>query len=155
MVSYRRCLVLSLFFKAFLKISISIGLRENVSNLDEFSFVAPKSSQYFSINKNVKEKIVGVPISHVSSVVQVTGEATYCDDIKKIEDELYIAFVLSSVAKAESFRLNLEPALQFPGVVSCFSAADLKADRNRWGTMIRDEEVFLSSKVSCQGQVYI
>jgi len=39
---------------------------------------------------------VGKPLKHKSADLQACGEATYIDDIPKREDEVYLAFVLST-----------------------------------------------------------
>lgn len=44
---------------------------------------------------------VGRPTMHLSAISQATGEAVYCDDIPRMDGELFLALVTSSRAHAE------------------------------------------------------
>eukprot|EP00061_Rhincodon_typus_P005938 g26054.t1 len=45
--------------------------------------------------------VVGQPLAHLSSIQQATGEAIYCDDLPRFENELYLALVTSTEAHAK------------------------------------------------------
>ncbi|KAG7267344.1 hypothetical protein CRUP_021563 [Coryphaenoides rupestris] len=68
MVTYRRTLTLSLFYKFYLTVQQKLA-QEHM------------------------EDVVGRPIMHLSALKQATGEAVYCDDIPLYENELYVALV--------------------------------------------------------------
>ena len=84
---------------------------------------------------------------------QATGEAVYCDDIPKHENELYLALVLSTKAHAKLVSIDATEALQEPGVYAFFSAKDLSPEKNKIGPLFPDEEVFISATVTSQGQI--
>lgn len=47
-----------------------------------------------------QDDMVGRPMMHLSALKQATGEAVYCDDVPLYENELYLALVTSSKARA-------------------------------------------------------
>ncbi|KAG8041547.1 hypothetical protein G9C98_002840 [Cotesia typhae] len=165
MVNYRRSLTLSLFFKAFIHIlkQLQIDLphinqtplpKKLESASDTFDYKPPKSSQYFQVvPKDQSDKdLIGRPIVHASGFKQVTGEAVYCDDIPHINGELYLALVMATKAHAKIIDIDASKALAIDGVVAFFSAKDI-LEHNRWiGPVYHDEEVFVSEKVTSQGQ---
>ncbi|CAH0750288.1 unnamed protein product [Diatraea saccharalis] len=164
-IQFRRALTMSLFLKAYLAIAKEMCrdyyISDNIikpyhsSGADQFHGSMPKSSQYFELvgDKQIKTDMVGRPIQHMSAYKQVTGEAIYCDDIPTAENELYLAFVLSTKAHANLKSVDPEEALREPGVVAFFSYKDLTAEQNKIGPIFHDEELFISKKVTSQGQI--
>ncbi|KAG5676847.1 hypothetical protein PVAND_006654 [Polypedilum vanderplanki] len=162
-VLYRKSLTLSLFFKAFLKISNDLEKSQNISILNErersgiggFKTLVPKSSQLFekvSSDQSLTDPIYR-PKVHMSALKQATGEAIYCDDIPKYENELYLALVLSTKAHAKILAIDESEALKQPGVYAFFSAKDLTSNQNKIGPVFHDEELFIRETVTSQGQI--
>lgn len=162
-IQFRRTLTMSLFMKAYLSISKQMSVdylhKELVvpyhsSGAEQFHGVIPKSSQYFELvgDHQVKSDAVGRPITHVSAFKQAAGEAIYCDDIPIAEGELYLAFVLSTKSHAKLISVNAENALRNPNVCAFYSAKDLTPEQNAIGPIFHDEELFISEKVTSQGQ---
>ncbi|CAF4893179.1 unnamed protein product [Pieris macdunnoughi] len=162
-VMFRRALTLSLFLKAYLAISKEMSsdyVHEDLivpyhsSGAEQFHGSLPRSAQYFELvgDKQLKSDAVGRPIQHTSAFKQTTGEAIYCDDMPMIEDELYLAFVLSTKAHAKLISVDAQEALKQPGVIAFFSAKDLTPEQNAIGAIFHDEELFISEKVTSQGQ---
>lgn len=163
MILYRRSLTLSLFFKAFLEIGQSLEKyvlnRRVVSGREKsgahlFHTLTPKSNQIFQKypGPNENKHSVGQPKVHTSAFKQATGEAVYIDDMPKIENELYLAFVRSTRANAKLLSIDASAALKLPGVHAFFSAKDLSPHANEVGPIFHDEEVFISKNVTAQGQ---
>ncbi|KAI4462156.1 xanthine dehydrogenase [Holotrichia oblita] len=158
MIQYRRSLTLSFFLRLFLQISQDLNIEVHSRNLSALSGLKTKelkSSQYFQV-KGFDQRLndpVGRPIVHVSAYKQASGEAIYCDDIPRFENELYIAFVLSTKPHATITAIDATEALAIEGVQGFFSAKDLEPSSNAIGTIIHDEEVFVSRKVTAQGQI--
>lgn len=164
MILYRRSLTLSLFFKAFLEIGQSleryvlnrraIPEREK-SGAQLFHTLTPKSNQIFQKlpGPNEQAHAMGQPKVHTSAFKQATGEAVYIDDVPKYENELYLALVLSTRAHAKLLSIDASEALKQPGVHAFFSAKDLTPQQNEFGPIFHDEEVFISAKVTSQGQI--
>ncbi len=92
------------------------------------------------------------PKVHASAFKQVTGEAIYCDDIPRVENELYLALVLSKKAHARIISIDPQEALAMPGVHAFFSAQNLDTHQNQVGPVIHDEEIFIRNVVTSQGQ---
>lgn len=163
MIQYRRSLTLSLFFRAFLAVSQRLQHKFSEIKIDDKELCAingfhnkiPKSSQYFQVVPSTQEKsdLVGRPIVHMSAYKQATGEAVYCDDIPHYENELYLGFVYSTKAHANVLSIDAKEALAMDGVHAFFSAKDMDPKRNKTGSIVHDEEIFISKKVTSQGQV--
>lgn len=93
------------------------------------------------------------PKIHASAYKQATGEAVYCDDIPKHDNELYLVLVLSTKAHANIVLIDPSDALQEQGVTAFFSAKDLPAEQNICGPLAKDEEIFVSKTVTSHGQI--
>ncbi|CAH1406870.1 unnamed protein product [Nezara viridula] len=162
MISYRRSLTLSLFFKFYLYLSqileengFSNKLPTNyLSGKDQFHSLIPQSSQYFTKvpSEQKKSDMVGRPMVHKSAFKQATGEAIYCDDIPKFENECFLNFVLSTRPHAKVVSVDATEALALPGVISFISAKDIPPEHNLFGPIFHDEEIFASEKVVTNGQ---
>ncbi|XP_020282076.1 xanthine dehydrogenase [Pseudomyrmex gracilis] len=164
MIKYRRSLTLSLFFKGF--VHILKKLSKNISDIeclpetlqsasDCFHYEVPQSSQYYQVVPKDQEShdLIGRPIVHSSAFKQATGEAIYCDDIPKFKEELYLALVISTRSHAKILKIDSTKALSMEGVVSFFSSKDITEDKRWIGPVFHDEEIFVSEKVTSQGQV--
>ncbi|GAB0088991.1 Xanthine dehydrogenase [Sergentomyia squamirostris] len=157
MILYRRSLTLSLFFKAFLTVSKELGCplaAEELSGADTFHALEPKSIQTFEKVPESQEpwNPIRRPQVHASAFKQATGEAIYCDDMPRFENELYLAFVLSSKSHARILNIDPTKALALPGVVAFYSAKDIPKEKNIYTLLCGDEEIFISSTVTSQGQ---
>lgn len=163
-IQFRRALTMSLFMKSYLAIAkemcqdyINDDLIKpyHSSGADQFHGSMPKSSQYFELigDEQVKSDSVGRPVQHMSAYKQATGEAIYCDDMPTAENELYLAFVFSTKAHAKLISIDPAEALNMPGVVAFYSAKDLTPEQNKIGPIFHDEELFISQKVTSQGQI--
>lgn len=163
MIQYRKSLTLSLFFKAFLEIAQSleqyvpdrklIGAKER-SGAATFHTITPKSCQIYerTPGSDVRGDPVGAPMVHASAFKQATGEAVYCDDMPRMENELYLALVLSTKAHARIVSIDATEALAMEGVAAFYSAKDLPKWNNSIGPVVQDEEMFASEKVTSYGQ---
>ncbi|XP_033229237.1 xanthine dehydrogenase-like [Belonocnema kinseyi] len=165
MILYRRSLTLSLFFKGFIHVMKELEKDPDFADADLeipkawdsipecFHYKTPCSSQYYQLAPKDQKStdLIGRPIVHQSAFKQATGEAQYCDDIPKIKDELYLAFVISTQAHANILKVDASKALEMDGVVAFFDYKD--APNNITGPVFHDEEVFISKTVTSQGQV--
>lgn len=163
MILYRKSLSLSLFFKSF--ISISQALAKSISGYQPlpqleqsgsktFHTLTPSSSQVFERvpGTQCRGDPVGRPLIHRSALKQASGEAQYCDDVPKLDNELYLSLVVSTKAHANILSLNESEALQQTGVHAFFSAKNLSDMQNIIG-IGKDAEVFARDKVRTQGQI--
>uniref|UniRef100_A0A8C1N623 xanthine dehydrogenase n=1 Tax=Cyprinus carpio TaxID=7962 RepID=A0A8C1N623_CYPCA len=116
MVTYRRTLTISLFYKFFLNVQhkLSLDLLKEVFNI-----------VFFAVPPGYSDDVVGQPIMHLSALKQATGEAIYCDDIPCYENELHLALVTSTKAHALIKSIDTSDAMAVPGVVAFISAKDI------------------------------
>ena len=68
--------------------------------------------------------MVGARVRRREDPRLITGRATYTDDVRQ-HGTVYAAFVRSVHAHAKLTSVNVQPALQAPGVVAAFSGRDL------------------------------
>ncbi|KAJ7980772.1 putative Xanthine dehydrogenase [Quillaja saponaria] len=160
MVEFRKSLTLSFFFKFFLWVSHQIVGEKFIENCFpssypsaiQTSFHRPTvtGSQDYEITKH--GTAVGSPEVHLSSRLQVTGEAEYVGDTPLAPNGLHAALVLSSKPHARILSINDSGAKLSPGFVGIFLAKDVPGD-NKLGPVIADEELFATEFVTCVGQV--
>ncbi len=107
-----------------------------------------KGIQYYSETGSLD--IVGTSAQHASAAVQVSGEARYVDDIPRPTNMLHAALVLSEKPHAIIKSIDCTEARSMPGVEAIHLAADIPG-KNSIGPVLKDEEVFATSTVTCVG----
>ncbi|XP_051780208.1 xanthine dehydrogenase/oxidase isoform X1 [Erpetoichthys calabaricus] len=167
MVQYRQTLTLSLFYKFYLtvlqnlandlmdkNIASSLILPAYASATDAFHKDPISSVQLFQAVPPGQEidDVVGRPLVHLSALKQATGEAIYCDDMPRFQNELYLALVTSTKAHAKILSIDTTEALKLPGVVCFVSAKDISGS-NATGPVFQDETVFADDEVTCIGHI--
>uniref|UniRef100_A0A673N7L9 Xanthine dehydrogenase/oxidase n=1 Tax=Sinocyclocheilus rhinocerous TaxID=307959 RepID=A0A673N7L9_9TELE len=150
MVTYRRTLTISLFYKFFLNgVTVEDVRPEYATATELFQLDSPSSVQLYQAVPpgHNSDDVVGQPIMHLSALKQATGEAIYCDDIPCYENELHLALVTSTKAHALIKSIDTSDALAVPGVVAFISAKDIPGS-NMTGPVVYDETVFADDKVN-------
>ena len=94
----------------------------------------------------------GASIAHDSAVAQISGSATYVDDIPEIRGTLHAAPILSQVAHGKLLGADARVALGMPGVVDVVLAGDI-AGSPMLASFIGDEPIFAKDTVQHVGQV--
>ena len=94
----------------------------------------------------------GRPVHHESARAQVSGTATYIDDIPEVKGTLYAAPVLSAVAHGRLLGVDSAAALAMPGVRDVIFAADIPGDA-LLASFAHDEAIFAYGNVEHVGQV--
>ncbi|KAF7243723.1 Aldehyde oxidase 1 [Varanus komodoensis] len=89
---------------------------------------------------------------HQAGIKHATGEAIYCDDIRAMDEELFLALVTSSRAHAKIVSIDASEALKMSGVVDIISVQDVPATNEFYNYDVPDI-VFAREKVTCVGQV--
>ncbi|XP_076033762.1 xanthine dehydrogenase rosy [Oratosquilla oratoria] len=166
MIQYRRALTLSFFLKFFL--SVKGRLNQKLPNVvppltasEEAATQVHKEEPFMSTQfiQKVSEHQpaidpIGRPMAHTTAMQQATGEATYVDDIPRLHNELYGAFVLSTRAHARILAIDESRAMKEAGVERFISARDIPKECNTTSAISKDdEEIFASEKVIFVGQV--
>ena len=86
--------------------------------------------------------ITGQPLSHESARGHVTGDALYTDDlVLRFPGILHAWPVLSPHAHALVVRLDIDPAMEEPGVIATLTAADVAGEGDS-GCNRHDEPLF-------------
>ncbi|KAL3874743.1 hypothetical protein ACJMK2_037714, partial [Sinanodonta woodiana] len=165
MVEYRRTLTSSFFFKFYLTIQLQLQKMHTKSKsrvpssyksaTSVFHRDPPKSSQIYEevASGQPPQDPVGRAIPHASAIKHVTGEAIYVDDMPRFENELYLAFVLSTKSHADIVSVDTTEAFKVPGVVDYISEKDIPGAKVYKLMIHEDEYVFAANKVTTQGQV--
>ena len=83
-----------------------------------------KSSQLYDVGKSENDP-VGKPLKHSSADEHATGEAKYIDDMPKMQHEVFLGFVMSTVAHANIVSVD-------PAQVSWGGCKELHIMRERW-----------------------
>ncbi|XP_077466673.1 aldehyde oxidase 6 [Stigmatopora argus] len=156
---FRRALTVSFLFKFNLEVLQILRAKKLTEDIDVVKIKPlPKeiqqSQQEFqdvSVGQS-DEDLVGRPIMHSSAISQATGEAVYCDDIPKIDGELFLALVTSSHAHAKIINVDTSNALLLPGVVDIITAKDIPGKKTRV-ILGYDEQILAETQVSCIGQI--
>uniref|UniRef100_A0A3Q3EUS2 Xanthine dehydrogenase n=1 Tax=Labrus bergylta TaxID=56723 RepID=A0A3Q3EUS2_9LABR len=156
MVTYRRTLTLSLFYKFYL--TVLQKLRLQVSEHSGCFSYPENIPPYLSCHLQAvpegrsQDDSVGRPMMHLSALKQATGEAVYCDDVPLYENELYLALITSSKAHANILSVDASAAEKMPGVVTCLFADDIPGC-NATGPIEHDETVLAHRQVTCVGHI--
>ncbi|CAA0805785.1 Xanthine dehydrogenase 1 [Striga hermonthica] len=159
MVEFRRSLILSFFFKFFLWVCDQMDGLDSfdekvptsyLSAIKEFHHPSVIGSQDYDIVK--RGSAVGAPEAHLSSRLQVTGEAEYTDDAPMPPNGLHAALILSKKPHARILSIDDEAAKSSPGVAGIFFSKNVPGN-NKIGPIVIDEELFASEVVTCVGQV--
>ena len=98
----------------------------------------------------IQTRTVGKSVPRLDGPETVSGSALYTADFL-LPESLHAKLFRSSVAHGRIRRLDVTRAKNVKGVVSVVTAADWSG--KRFGSAIRDEEVFASSKVRFLGDV--
>ena len=157
MARYRQSLVLSFFFKFFLTVEQSLRgtiPRAEMSATETFTKPPLESHQLYDVREGGESGAVGQPLPHKAAKHQVAGTATYVDDMRALEGELYMGLVLSTRAHATLVRVDPTAALAMEGVTAWVDHKTVGPARNSFHTAIRkDELVFADGEVHCHGQL--
>ena len=95
--------------------------------------------------------VVGKPLPHDSAEGHVTGSALFIDDMPAQVGELSVGFVGSPVACGAIERIDVTAALAIPGVVACYTAADVEG-HNVFGLIVTDDPFLAEREVLYVGQ---
>jgi xanthine dehydrogenase large subunit len=94
---------------------------------------------------------VGKPVPHDAALGHVTGQAPYIDDLRPMAGEVLVGFVGSPVAAGKLLAVDTIAARTVPGVVGCFTAADVPG-RNTFGVVVMDEPFLAVGELLYLGQ---
>ncbi len=94
---------------------------------------------------------VAKPLPHDASVLHVSGEARYIDDIPAPAGTLHLAFGTSSIARGKITKMDIEAVRGASGVVAVLTCNDLPG-ANDVSPSIHDEPLLADGQVHYLGQ---
>src|SRR5687767_4337028 len=94
---------------------------------------------------------VGKPLPHDAAIGHVTGLAAFIDDLRPMAGELCVGFAGSPVAAGRLQSVDTSAALAVPGVVACYTAADVPG-HNLFGLVVADEPFLAEGELLYAGQ---
>ncbi|KAI5634816.1 molybdopterin-binding domain of aldehyde dehydrogenase domain-containing protein [Phthorimaea operculella] len=159
-VKYRGQLAINLFYKGLLELcpkevlyprfqSGAVKVKETRSVSDARQIFDTDTSLW-PLNK---------PIPKVEALIQCSGEAPYVDDMPTLPDEVFAAFVLTTVPSGNIVTINASKALAHPGVIAFYTSTDIPGKNSYIPGGIEsfvlypaDEEILCSGQVKCFNQ---
>ena len=105
-----------------------------------------------AVSPDPPAQAAGASKFHESACAQVTGSATYVDDIAEIRGTLFAAPIMSTVAHGRLLNIDSTAARAMPGVRDVIFASDIPGD-TMLGNFAHDEAVFAQATVQHVGQV--
>ncbi|OXV09359.1 hypothetical protein Egran_02885 [Elaphomyces granulatus] len=156
MATYRKTLALSFFYRFYHDVLSNLEVKETDIDqdiIDEIERGISSGMKDHDVSVAYQQNILGKPAPHVSALKQCTGQAQYTDDIPTYRNELYGCMVLSTKAHGKIINVDVEAALNIPGIYEYVDHRDLPTpDANWWGAPNRDEAFFAVDKVTTAGQ---
>jgi len=156
MNEYRSSLTFSFLFKFYINATKELGLRE-LSEEEESVLCGTIHKPYPTGKQVYQPKVVGTsvgkPISHNYSHLQVTGEATYVQDIPTQPRELVAYPVFTTKPYAKIKKVDVNRALTFEGVISWVDYRDVRGSNLVGAVVHDDEELFISKESTSCGQI--
>ncbi|EED24430.1 xanthine dehydrogenase HxA, putative [Talaromyces stipitatus ATCC 10500] len=156
MATYRKTLALSFFYRFYHDVLSTLEVKESDVDqdiIDEIERNISSGQKDHDASAAYKQEIVGKSGNHLSALKQCTGEAQYTDDIPVQKNELYGCLVLSTKPRAKILSVNVEAALDIPGVHDYVDHRDLPSPAaNWWGAPNADEQFFAVDEVFTAGQ---
>ncbi|XP_041981596.1 xanthine dehydrogenase/oxidase-like [Aricia agestis] len=125
-VEYRKDVALALFYKGILALApkneISPYYATGAIKIHESRPVS-KAQQDFDTDPATYP--LNKPIPKLEGLLQCAGEAKYTDDVPTLPGEVYACFVLTTVPLGKIVKIDPSKALERPGVIAFYSAADI------------------------------
>ncbi len=156
MATYRKSLALGFFYRFYHEILSELEVKTSKIDQDvrgEIEREISKGKKDHDAAQAYEQRILGKSNPHVAALKQCTGEAQYTDDIPVQKNEVYGVMVLSTKAHAKLLDVEVEAALDLPGVVDWVDHHDLpNPEANWWGAPNCDEVFFAVDEVFTAGQ---
>ncbi|CAH0592539.1 unnamed protein product [Chrysodeixis includens] len=149
----RRKVALGLFYKAIIKLCPKDALNPIYKSgaTTPSDDRPPVSRSYQEFDTDEKDYPITQPLLKKEGLIQCAGEAVYSDDEPTMKDELFAAFVLSTVARAEIESIDGSEALKHEGVLAVLTSADIpgvnSVIRPDFLLSIENEELLVSDRV--------
>lgn len=149
---YRKHLAVSLFYKFILYICSKDNINPlYMSGSKTIEREISSGTQEFETNK--KDWPLRKRVPKIEADIQCTGEAQYINDMPKQANELYGAFVLSTIAQGKILKFDSSEALKISGVYKFFTAEDIPGENNFMPIRKSFAFNFTKEEIICSGEV--
>lgn len=101
---------------------------------------------------HASKSVSGSSVAHESAVAQVSGAASYVDDIPEVRGTLFAAPIMSNIAHGRLIKIDASAALALPGVRGMIQAQDIPGNAIL-ASFAGDEPIFAIDTVQHIGQV--
>ncbi|KAL9699938.1 hypothetical protein quinque_003379 [Culex quinquefasciatus] len=155
--NYRRRLALSLYYKFMLGAASesSVGAVSTRFTSGSTMLERPLSSGKQNYDTYPTKWPLTQYLPKLDGILQASGEAEYINDMPRLPNELYAAFVLASVPKSRVVQIDASAALQMEGVRAFYSAQNIPGINNFMSHDLgyaEGEEILCSGEVLFHGQ---
>ncbi|CAH2233047.1 jg18398 [Pararge aegeria aegeria] len=151
-IKYRTKLALGLFYKGLLSLCpeniLNSRFRSGAIKLPETRPLS-RASQSFTTDPSVWP--VNQPLPKAEALLQCAGEAKYAEDIPKLPNEVFAAFVLSTVALGTIASIDATEALRQEGVLAFYTAKDIPGLNSFTSPDVTD--LTAKEEILCSGEV--
>ncbi|GBP49386.1 Xanthine dehydrogenase [Eumeta japonica] len=151
-IEYRRKVALGIYYKGILYLCPDnlIKPRYRSGGIDlKMSRPLSKGKQVYDTNPTLWPD--NEPMPKVEALIQCAGEAPYSNDEPANKNEVFAAFVTTSVSKGEIERIDPSAALKIPGVLKFFTVKDIPGINSFQSLKISFN--FAPEEVLCDGVV--
>nr|XP_034833059.1 xanthine dehydrogenase/oxidase-like [Maniola hyperantus] len=151
----RKKLAIGLFYKFVLSLTPDGTISPQYKSGGEL-IVRPLSSGTQSFQTDPKLYPLNQPVMKLEAVIQGSGEAQYANDIPSMANEVFGAFVLSTVHNGDVDVVDVENALKLEGVLALYTAKDIPGVNSFTYPGIQleteDEEILADKNIKFYGQ---
>lgn len=122
---YRTSLAVGYFYKFIVGLNsnaVSNEIKSVVENIIDARTIS-RGEQKFP--KKEEKFPLTMPTAKLNAIPQTTGETKYAADLRGEMNQLYAAFIKSTVGNATIENIDSSEALKMPGVVQIFLAKDI------------------------------
>ncbi|KOC64413.1 Aldehyde oxidase 2 [Habropoda laboriosa] len=120
---FRKTLAQGLFFKFILSVKPEIIEPRARSGGSLLERELSSGKQEFNTDKNLWP--LNQPLPKLEAIYQTSGEAQYTNDIPPMANEVFCAFVLTTVPNGKVKSIDASEALKMKGVIAFYSANDI------------------------------
>ncbi|KAG8531083.1 uncharacterized protein KY384_004440 [Bacidia gigantensis] len=156
MATYRKSLALGFFYRFYHEVLAQLHVKQETLDEDvqgEIERGISSGEKDEEASRAYEQQILGKSNPHVAALKQCTGEAQYTDDMPVQKNELFGVLVLSTKAHARILSVNVDGAIDLPGVHDWVDHRDLPNPKaNWWGAPNCDEVFFAVDEVFTAGQ---
>ncbi|XP_055537409.1 xanthine dehydrogenase-like [Wyeomyia smithii] len=153
---YRKNLAIALFYKFVLSFAAECNTTlRSAYKSGGYKIHRPISTASQEFDTHQKRWPLTRCIRKIEALAQTSGEAKFINDLPRMPNELYAAFVLATEVHADIQNIDATEALNLPGVIAFYSVKDIPGQNDFMP--FRDlepepEEIFCSRKVLYHGQ---